>query len=249
MYIHADMQGSGTLLLALDGVLVGLVVEADTREGWVRRYDTRQLQYDVHTGMVAGPTTKATRSAGSLADWKSFSVEAQDEYRSRITACPIVRVEGKVDFVGDTATDPDWMIAQRLAAVRIRHGLPIDVSVAHDISGVVASVLERLAAQLRSGSMVATNFGQTRAIDRFPIPDDKYQFQPTGCMRVSVDYEIPSVVRAHEEAKAVWSREHPELVPEYVRRCTEGEAKIVEDVEANIDHRVRSAQLRSQIRK
>ncbi len=241
------------MLLALDGVPVGLVVEADTSEGWVRRYDTRWLEYDVHTGAIAGPTTRPPKPTGSIASLDSFDSEAVSEnhveYRRKVAACPIVRVEGKVDFIGDTATDPDWMIAQRLAAVRIRHSLPIDVSVAHDTSGMVASVLERLAAQLRIGTLVATNLGQTRSVDQFPIPDDKWRFQPTGRMRVSVDYESPAAVRAHEDAKTAWSREHPELVPEYVRRCTEGEAKIVEEVETSIDHRIRSAKLRSEIRK
>jgi len=244
------MRGSGTLLLALDGVPVGLVVEADTLEGWVRRFDTRQLNYDVLSGTVMGPTTKGPPPTGSVADLGVEAVsDSHAEYRRRVAACPIVRVEGKVDFIGDTATDPDWMIAQRLAAVRIRHGLSIDVSVAHSTGGMIASVLERLAAQLRTGALVATNVGQNRTIDRFPIPDDKWRFQPTGRMRVSVDYESPDAVRAHEDVKTAWSREHPGLVPEYVRRCTEGEAKIVEEVETNIDHRVRSARLRSQIQK
>jgi len=250
MYIHADMRGSGTLLLALDGVPVGLVVEADTLEGWVRRYDTRQLDYAVLSGAVAGLTTKGPPPTGSVASLDVEAVsDAHADYRRRVATCPIVRVEGKVDFVGDTATDPDWMIAQRLAAVRIRHGLPIDVSIAHDTGGMVASVLERLAAQLRVGAMAATNVGQTRSTDRFPLPDDKWRFQPTGRMRVSVDYESPDAVRAHEDAKTAWSREHPELVPEYVRRLAEGEAKIIEEVETSIDHRVRSARLRSEIRK
>lgn len=250
MYIHADMRGSGTILLALDGVPVGLVVEADTLEGWVRRFDTRQLNYDVLSGTIMGPTTKGPPPTGSVADLDVEAVsDSHAEYRRRVAACPIVRMEGKVDFIGDTATDPDWMIAQRLAAVRIRHGLPIDVSVTHDTSGLAAAVLERLAAQLRAGLEVATNIGQTRPIDKFPVPDDKWQFQPTGRMRMFVDYESPDAVRVYEQAKSAWSREHPDLVPEYVQRCTEGEAKIIEEVETTIDHRVRSAKLRSEMRK
>jgi hypothetical protein len=237
MYIHADMRGSGTLLLALDGVPVGLVVEADTLEGWVRRYDTRGLEDDLRRGSAA--------AGKEYPDWKQ---KAEDRGR-RIAACPIVRMEGKVDFIGDTATDPDWMIAQRLAAVRIRHGLPIDVSIAHDTGGMAASVLERLAAQLRKGSLVATNLGQTQSADRFPLPEGKMQHVQTGRMRVSVDYESPDAVRAHEDAKTAWSREHPERVPEYVKRLAEGKAEIIEEVETSIDHRVRSTRLRSETRK
>ena len=139
MYIHADMPGSGTLLLALDGVVVDLVVEADTRKGWLRRFDTKELDL-VSTW---SPTSSTVENLARL--------EAVRERAQRIARCPIVRVEGKVDFVGDTAADPDWMISQRLAAIRIRHGLPIDVSVGHDTSGMAASVLERLAAQQRLG--------------------------------------------------------------------------------------------------
>lgn len=226
MYIHADMRGSGTLLFALDGVLVGLVVEADTLEGWVRRYDTRQLDYDVLNGAIVGPTTKGPTPTGSVANLDTETVsEGHADYRRRVAACPIVRVEGKVDFIGDTATDPVWMIAQRLAAVRIRHGLPIGVSIAHDIDAMFASALERLASQLRSGAMVATNFGQTRPAVKFPIPGDKWRFKPTGRMRIFIDYESPDAVRAYEAAKTAWSLEHPELVPEYVGLCSESETK------------------------
>ncbi len=232
MYIHADMRGSGTLLLALDGVPVGLVVEADTLEGWVRRYDTR--------GMLA-----PVLEPGSLVP----ADEQHAEYRRKVAACPIVRIEGKVDFIGDTATDPDWMISQRLAAVRIRHGLPIDVSVAHDTSGMVASVLERLAAQLRGGSMAAVNLGQTRTSDRFPLPDGRWRFQPTGCMNLSVDYESPDAVKAHEAAKLDWARQHPGLVAEHVRSLTEGEARVVEEMDTAAAQRVRSAEARCQLRK
>lgn len=245
MYIHADMPGSGTLLIALDGVPVGLVVEADTREGWLRRYDTRQLDYNALSGTVVGSTMKGPPPTGSVANFDTESVEAgHAEYQRRVAACPVVRIEGKVDFVGDTATDPDWMIAQRLAAVRIRHGLPIDVSVAHDTGGMMASVLERLAAQLRRGSMVVVNFQQTRTADKFPLPDDRYQYLPTGRMSLSVDFESPAVARDHESAKADWARQHPELVAEYVRSLTEGEARIVEEMETAARLRVRSAEAR-----
>ena len=105
MHIHADMRGSGTLLLALDGVLVGLVVEADTVEGWVHRYDTTKT--DLHL----------PRTAAELAE--PDAIRTKQELQARLMACPIVRIEGKVDFIGDTATDADWMIAQRLAAVQI----------------------------------------------------------------------------------------------------------------------------------
>ncbi len=231
MYVHADMRGSGTLLLALDGVLVGLVVEADTSEGWLRRYDTREL--------ALVPTV----GAGDC-DWK---MKAEERSR-RIAKCPIVRVEGKVDFVGDTATDPDWMISQRLAAVRIRHGLPIDVSVAHDTSGMAASILERLAAQLRLGSMVAVDVRQSRDAERFLLPDDKTQYVPTGRMSLSVNYESPDAARAHEAAKADWSRRHPELVADHIRSLTEGEARVVEEVEAAAAARVRSAEMCARLR-
>jgi hypothetical protein len=251
MYIHADMPGSGTLLLALDGVPVGLVVEADTCGGWLRRYDTRGLVCDTLVGTVVesgAPGPRPTGSVANLADWDPTAAEtAHVEHRRRVAACPIVRVEGKVDFVGDTATDPDWMISQRLAAVRIRHGLPIDVSVAHDTGGMVASVLERLAAQLRDGSMVAVNLGQTRTSDRFPLPDGRWQFQPTGRMSLSVDYESPDVVRSHETAKADWARRHPELIAEHVRSLTEGEARIVEEMGTAAALRVRSAEARCRL--
>lgn len=232
MYIHADMSGSGTLLLALDGVPVGLVVEADTREGWLRRYDTRELDI--------APTWPPTPPEAEDSEW----AKKAEERGRRIARCPIVRIEGKVDFVGDTATDPDWMIAQRLAAVRIRHGLPIDVSVAHDTSGMVASVLERLAAQLRKGSMVATNIRQSRASERLLLPDDRCQHLPTGRMSLSVEYESPDAVGAYETAKTDWARRHPELVAEHVRSLTEGEARIVEEMETAAALRVRSAEAR-----
>jgi hypothetical protein len=233
MYIHADMPGSGTLLLALDGVVVGLVVEADTRGGWLRRYDTREADLRL-------PQTNAELSEADV-------VKSKQDVADRLVRCPIVRMEGKVDFIGDTATDPDWMISQRLAAVRIRHGLPIDVSVAHDTGGMVASVLERLAAQLRDGSMVAVNLGQTRTSDRFPLPDGRWQFQPTGRMSLSVDYESPDTVRSHETAKADWARRHPELVAEHVRSLTEGEARIVEEMGTAAALRVRSAEARCRL--
>lgn len=243
MYIHADMRGVGTLLLALDGVLIGLVVEADTLEGWVRRYDTRALNYSVtHGDLLPVGVASLPPKTSSVASQNTETIgDGHAEYRKRVAACPIVRVEGKVDFVGDTATDPDWMIAQRLAAVRARHGLPIDVSVSHETSGVAALVLERLAAKLRMGSMVATDIGQTRTVDKFPIPDDKWQFQPTGRWGLSVSYGSPEAIQAYETAKAAWALEHPESVPEYVKRCTEGEAKIIEEVEATIGLRVRTA--------
>lgn len=249
MYIHADMRGSGTLLLALDGALVGLVVEADTTEGWLRRYDTRGLQCPPLTGAIVEPDASTLPPVGSVAASGAEAVSsAHADYRRRVASCPIVRVEGKVDFVGDTATDPDWMISQRLAAVRIRHGLPIDASVAHDTSGMVASVLERLAAQLRSGTRLAVSIRQSRDAERFPLPDDKVQYVPTGRMSMSVDYQFPDSVRAYETAKADWARRHPELVAEHVRRLTEGEAHIVEETEAAIALRVRSAEARAKLR-
>jgi len=243
------MPGSGTLLLALDGVLVGLVVEADTQAGWLRRYDTRGLDYSILSGdLIPEGLTSLPRKTSSVASWDAEAPSAaHDEYRRRVAACPIVRVEGKVDFVGDIATDPNWMIVQRLAAVRIRHGLPIDVSVAHDTSGMAASVLGRLAAQLRGGSVITVNLGQTRALDKFPLPDGGWQFQPTGRMSLSVDYESPDVARAHESVKAEWSRRHPELVAEHVRGLAEGEARIVEEMEAAAALRVKSAEVRCQL--
>lgn len=247
MYIHADMRGSGTLLLALDGVPVGLVVEADTLEGWIRRYDTRGLVVNT-TPSVPSSELPSTGSVASLADWRPPSEEAIAEYRRRVAACPIVRIEGKVDFIGDTATDPDWMISQRLAAVRIRHGLPIDVSVAHDTSGMVASVLERLASQLRLGSMVATHVGQSRDCDNFPLPDNKCKFEPTGHMHLSVNYHSPDDVRAYEDAKTAWAQANPDLVAEYVQSRAEGQARIIEDVETTEAIRVRSVETRSRPR-
>lgn len=235
MYVHADMPGSGTLLLALDGILVGLVVEADTRAGWLRRYDTRE----------AG--LRLPRTSAELAE--PGAVRSKEDLAARLMSCPIVRMEGKVDFVGDTATDPDWMISQRLAAIRIRHGLPIDVSVAHDTGGMVASVLERLAAQLRLESMVVANLGQSRACDRLPLPDGRCQHLPTGRMSLSVEYEAPDAVRAHETAKAEWARRHPELVADHVRSLAEGEARIVEEMEVSAALRVRSAQVRAALRR
>lgn len=250
MYVHADMPGSGTLLLALDGIPVGLVVEADTGAGWLRRYDTRRLQYDILTGVIAGPDAPVPRPSGSVAGLDVSSAnEDHAEYRRRVMACPIERVEGKVDFVGDTATDPDWMISQRLAAIRIRHGLPIDVSVTHDTGGMMASVLERLAAQLRRGSMVVANLAQSRACDRLPLPDDCHRYLPTGRMSLSVEYESPDAVAAYETTKAEWARQHPELVAEYVRGLAEGEARIVEETEAAAALRVRSAEARAALRR
>lgn len=235
MYVHADMPGSGTLLLALDGVLVGLVVEADTREGWLRRYDTREANLRL-------PRTDAELS-------EADAVKSKQDMLDRLVRCLIVREEGKVDFVGDTATDPDWMISQRMAAIRIRHGLPIDVSVTHDTGGMVASVLERLAAQLRRGSMVAANLSQSRACDRLPLPDDRCQHVPTGRMSLSVEYESPDAVRSYETTKAEWARQNPELVAEYVRSLAEGEARIVEETEATAALRVRSAEARAALRR
>lgn len=235
MYVHADMPGSGTLLLALDGVLVVLVVEADTREGWLRRYDTREADLRL-------PRTSAELS-------EADAVKSKQDTLDRLVRCPIVRMEGKVDFVGDTATDPDWMIAQRLAAVRIRHGLPIDVSVTHDTGGMVASVLERLAARVRLGSMVVVNFCQSRACDKLPLLDGRWQLQPTGRMSLSVEYEAPDAVKAYETAKTEWARQHPELVAEYVRSLTEGEALIVEEMETAAAARVRSAKTRAALRR
>lgn len=251
MYVHADMPGSGTLLLALDGVLVGLVVEADTAAGWLRRYDTRGLDLPAwKSGQAGTPTSQPTRSAATL---ESFDFEAAragaEERARRVAACPIVRVEGKVDFVGDTATDPDWMISQRMAAIRIRHGLPIDVSVTHDTGGMVASVLERLAAQLRLGSMMIVDFGQRREVDKFPLPDDRWQLQPTGRMSLSVEYESPDAVRSYEATRVEWARLHPDLVAEHVRSLTEGEARIVEEVEAAAALRVRSVEARVALRR
>lgn len=227
MYIHADMRGVGTLLLALDGVPIGLVIEADTLEGWVRRYDTR--------GILA-----PVLEPGSV-------VPADDrhvEYRKRVIECPIVRIEGKVDFVGDTATDPDWMISQRLTAVRIRHGLPIDTTMAHDTSGMVASVLERLASQLRSGSMVATSLSMSCSTEPFPLPDDKVQHVRTGATRMGVDYASTEGVSAYETAKAAWARDNPDLVAGHVKSLSEGESRIVEEAQAVATHRMAAAKLR-----
>lgn len=235
MYIHADMPGSGTLLLALDGVPVGLVVEADTGAGWLRRYDTREANLRL-------PRTDAELS-------EADAVKSKQDMLDRLVRCPIVREEGKVDFVGDTATDPDWMISQRMAAIRIRHGLPIDVSVTHDTGGMVASVLERLAAQLRCGSMTAVNFSQSRASDKLPLPDDRYQYLPTGRMSLSVEYESPDAVGAYETARTEWARQHPELVAEHVRSLTEGKARIVEETEATAALRARSAEARAALRR
>ncbi len=209
MYIHADMRGVRTLLLALDGVPVGLVVEADTAEGWVRRYDTRDLDED--------PRWKSAATGDEDPDWKRKA----EERGRRVAAGPIVRIEGKVDFVGDTATDPAWMIEQRLTAIRIRHGLPIDTTVAHDTSSMAASVLERLASQLRSGSMVASSLGMTRAAEHFPLPEDKVKYVQTGAVQLVVDYASVDGVRAYEDAKAVWVKENPDLVAEHVRSLTE----------------------------
>lgn len=231
MYIHADMRGVGTLLLALDGVLIGLVVEADTQEGWVRRYDTRDVLAPV---LEPGSTVPAD--------------ERHAEYRKRVAECPIVRVEGKVNFVGDTATDPDWMIAQRLVAIRIWHGLPIDASLAHDTSGMVASVLERLASQLRSGSMAATNLSMSCSTEPFPLPDDKVQYVRTGATRMGVDYVSTEGLAAYETAKAEWARANPDLVAGHVRSLSEGESKIVEEAQAVATHRMAAARLRRTIK-
>jgi hypothetical protein len=211
------------LLLALDGVPVGLVVEADTVAGWLRRYDTRGIE-DVARG---GPPV--TGDAGERA--------------RRIAACPIVRLEGKVDFIGDTATDPDWMIAQRLVAVRIRHGLPIDSSLAHDTGGMMASVLERLASQLRSGSMTVTDLRMSCSSEPFPLPGGQVRHVRTGEMRLGIDYASIDGVREYEAAKAAWAKENPDLVAEHVRSLAEGESKIVEEAQALATHRIRTAKL------
>jgi hypothetical protein len=234
MYIHADMRGVGTLLLALDGVPIGLVVEADTLEGWVRRYDTTRA--DLHL-----PQTVAEMS-------EPDALRTKQEFQARLISCPIVRIEGKVDFVGDTATDPDWMIAQRLTAVRIRHGLPIDASLAHDTSGMVASVLERLASQLRSGSMAATNLSMSCSSESFPLPDDKVQYVRTGAMRMGVDYVSTDGASAYETAKAAWARDNPGLVADHVRSLSEGESRIVEEAQAVATHRMAAAKLRRTIK-
>jgi hypothetical protein len=242
MHIHADMRGVGTLLLALDGVPVGLVVEADTQEGWLRRYDTRGLE--VHT-LPEGASAKPSAPPSSLASYASAAAnDAHAEYRRRVAECPVVRVEGKVDFIGDTATDPDWMIAQRLVAVRIRHGLPIDESLAHDTSGMVASVLERLASQLRSGSMAATNLSMSCSAEPFPLPDDKVRYVKTGSMCMNVAYVSTGGVEAYETAKTEWARENPDLVAGHVRSLLEGESKIVEEAQAVATHRMAAARFR-----
>lgn len=235
MYIHADMPGSGTLLLALDGIPVSLVVEADTCGGWLRRYDTRSLICVPLTGTVATPDTPDRVSTGSMAGIDTEAVNAGHvEFRCRVASCPIVRVEGRVDFIGDAATDPAWMISQRLAAIRVRHGLPTDAVASHDTSSMVALVLERLASQLRCESMVAINLRQSKASDKFPMPDGQVQCHPTGRMNLSIDYESPDAVRLYEAAKNHWARQNPELLAEHVRSATEGEARVVEATDTSV---------------
>lgn len=225
MYIHANMPGSETMLIARDGVLVGMVVEADTCKGWVRYYDIHRFG----------------RGTGNTADWNT---EANAD--SRTAVYPIVYAEGEVDFVGDTATDPSWMIAQRLAAIRIKHGLPIDVSITHDTSStMMAWVLERLAAQLRSGTMVAVNLGQSKVYDRFPLPNGKWQSQPTGRMNLSLDYESPSAAKMHETTKVDWACQYPELAADHVQDFAEEKTRVIEEIETATALRVRApSQLR-----
>ncbi len=220
MYIHANMPGSETLLIALNGVLVGMVVEADTCKGWVRYYDVHRF------GRGTGNT----------------EVDAD----SRTAVYPIVYTEGKVDFVGDTATDPSWMISQRLAAIRIKHGLPIDASITHDTSSaMMAWVLERLAAQLRSGSVVAINLGQSKVYDRFPLPNGQWQSQPTGRMNLSLDYESPSAAKMHETTKVDWACQYPELAAEHVQNFAEEETRVIEEIETATALRVRPVKARA----
>jgi len=197
------------MLLALDGVPVGYVVEADTTRGWIRRLDTRAL--DVDPSMPA-------------------------EYRARCVAeCPVVRVEGTVDYIGDSATDPHWMIAQRWAAVRIKHGLPIDASVAHDTGSAVAAVLERLASQIRSGQVTVTAMHQSRKFETLPLPEDLDRRVPTGALDLTVSYEMIDAASRFDAQKASWAREHPEMVAAHVRTLTEGPGPAAAEVETAAD--------------
>lgn len=234
MYIHADMRGVGTLLLALDGVPVGLVVEADTLEGWVRRYDTTRA--DLHLPKDAAEMSRPD------------AIRTKQEFQARLMSCPIVRTEGRIDYVGDSATDPDWMIAQRLVAIRIRHGLPIDASLAHDTSGMVASVLERLASQLRSGSMSAVSLSMSGSTEPFPLPGDRVQHVRTGAARLGVDYVSVEGAAAYETSKAAWARDNPDLVAGHVRSLSEGESRIIEEAQAVATHRMAAARLRRTLR-
>lgn len=219
MYIHANMQGSGTLLLALDGLVVGLVVEADTEQGWLRRYDTRGLRLETRP---APPPVPDQPRVSSLACFDFEAARAHgDEYRRKVAACPIVLAEGAVDFVGDTATDPDWMIAQRMAAIRIKRGLPIDAAHAANAGSATASVLERLAARIRSEAVTVSNLRQFRGSDRLPLPDDTCRYVPTGAYELHVSYASAMETQAHKKAVESWARDNPDLVPLYVNAVSD----------------------------
>jgi hypothetical protein len=223
MYINADMRGASTILLALDGVLVGLIVEADTQEGWMRRYDTRQLDYDVLSGNVAGITARVPASNGSFASFDFVAVtEAHAAYCQRLTTCPVTRTEGKVDFVGDTATDPDWMIAQRMVAIRHKLGMKPWLEPPLRMEGVVPGLLEWTAVRLRTGELAYANMQQSRKCDQFPLPDGSVRPIHNGRGSLAVDFVDVAVQKDYEVAKAKWAVENPDLVPEYVRSRTEG---------------------------
>ena len=174
MYIDMNTRGSETLLIALDGLPIGGVVEADTAVGYVVRY-------------------------------KRATVETE-------------RVEGAVDFVGDTSTDPDWMIAQRLAAIRQRLKLP-PAEVPPLLSEGTPLILEQLAARLRLGEAEVLSVGCSCPARSFPDG----ALRPTGRVELRITYDLVATRSEFQEFEARWCRLNPDLVPEYVRSVSDEE--------------------------
>lgn len=180
MYINSSMRSVDTILLTLDGVLIGCVAEADTKEGWVRQIDINQ------------------------------------------PGCPIIKREGKVDYVGDTSTDPDWMIAQRMAAIRIHRGLSFDLDQGRDTNTATAMMLEYAASQIRSGEVVISHVSRSVLADPFPLPEGSTKYISNGKNHLGVDFVNVEVAKRFSAEKAQWARENPTLVAEHVRSQIEG---------------------------
>lgn len=193
MYFNSDQPGSMFVLLAFNGEIVGLVKEAMTGEsGWILQYDKAAIDARLASG------GKLPKNAAELAE------------------IPLVRREGRVDFVGDEHDTPA-MKAQRMDAIRHQMGL----SPANPDHGG-AFALETVARQLREQTIDNVQFNFTRDIDQLPLPHEGFRMLPTGKMSLSVTYENVEQRERHKAEVASWSKEHPELVAEYVNSKKDG---------------------------
>lgn len=118
--MHFDSSMPPTTLLALDGELIGCVIEADTTDGYVIQGIYEQRFRPAEPRDVApGPTR--------LSDWRPST----DRPNGGQLASTVVDTgekiykKGRVDFIGDSAKDDQRVLYDRLNKIRTELGLPL----------------------------------------------------------------------------------------------------------------------------